>query len=94
MKDMDDVDPATWNEIIEEVDEDGDGEISFAEFKKMMHRLVDPNIKQRQMTVQPKLFMQMIESDGGSGENGPNKNELSMIQESEDDKNSDKKSNE
>ena len=36
---------ATWDEIIAEVDEDGDGKINFKEFTKMMMRLVDPNAK-------------------------------------------------
>jgi len=48
---MQDVEAATWNEIIDEVDEDGDGQINFAEFKKMMMVLVEPKNKARQMTV-------------------------------------------
>ena len=33
-----------WDEIIKEVDIDGNGEISFDEFKIMMHKLLgDPN---------------------------------------------------
>ena len=38
MKEMQDV---NWNDIINEVDADGDGEINFKEFKKMMMLLVD-----------------------------------------------------
>ena len=45
MKDMQGVEEATWDEIIAEVDEDGDGKINFKEFTKMMMRLVDPNAK-------------------------------------------------
>ena len=30
-----------WNDIISEVDADGDGEISFIEFKKMMEKLFE-----------------------------------------------------
>lgn len=29
-----------WEDIIKEVDTDGDGEISYDEFKKMMHKLL------------------------------------------------------
>jgi calcium-dependent protein kinase len=34
------IDEKVWNEIILEVDSNGDGEISFAEFKVMMHKLL------------------------------------------------------
>jgi len=33
-------DDKIWNEIISEVDIDGDGEISYAEFKTMMEKLL------------------------------------------------------
>ena len=51
MKDIEDVEEATWNEVIAEVDEDGSGQINFKAFTKMMMRLVDPDKKTRQMTV-------------------------------------------
>ena len=35
------IDEKLWNEIINEVDVNGDGEISFQEFKIMMERLLD-----------------------------------------------------
>jgi calcium-dependent protein kinase len=41
MKDKQDVDEEMWDIIIQEVDEDGDGELNFEEFKRMMHRLVE-----------------------------------------------------
>lgn len=36
------IDEKVWNDIILEVDANGDGEISFLEFKTMMQRLLDP----------------------------------------------------
>jgi len=34
------IDEKVWNDIIKEVDANGDGEISFVEFKTMMERLL------------------------------------------------------
>lgn len=34
------IDEKIWNEIVREVDENGDGEISFLEFKIMMEKLL------------------------------------------------------
>lgn len=34
------IDEKVWNEIITEVDGNGDGEISFSEFRTMMHKLL------------------------------------------------------
>ena len=34
------IDDAEWERILDEVDEDGNGEISFEEFKLMMYRLL------------------------------------------------------
>jgi Ca2+-binding EF-hand superfamily protein len=34
-----DIDDSEWEKILEEVDEDGNGEISFAEFKDMIYKL-------------------------------------------------------
>ena len=73
MKDIEDVEEATWNEVIAEVDEDGSGQINFKAFTKMMMRLVDPDKKTRQMTVQPKLLLNMMESSESQ--------ELSVIKE-------------
>lgn len=78
MRDMQDVDEATWNEIIAEVDEDGDGEINFEEFKKMMMVLVEPKTRARQMTVQPKAFLKMMQDNSDSSK------KLSVIEESDD----------
>ena len=36
-----------WNELIREADADGNGEIDFEEFKKMMSRLVNEDIGKR-----------------------------------------------
>jgi calcium-dependent protein kinase len=38
------IDEAIWNEIIHEVDGNGDGEISFLEFKTMMQKLLTEDI--------------------------------------------------
>ncbi len=38
-----------WDEIIKEVDIDGNGEISFEEFKIMMHKLLGDPISQTQI---------------------------------------------
>jgi Ca2+-binding EF-hand superfamily protein len=35
------VDDKMWLEIVKEVDGDGDGEISFAEFKNMMNKMLE-----------------------------------------------------
>ncbi len=35
------IDEKVWNEIVSEVDPNGDGEISFEEFKQMMSKLMD-----------------------------------------------------
>lgn len=40
------IDEKIWNELIQEVDANGDGEISFPEFKTMMMRVLDEGIKQ------------------------------------------------
>ena len=34
------IDDAIWNQIVQEVDGNGDGEISFEEFKAMMQKLL------------------------------------------------------
>ena len=34
------IDDGVWNQIVKEVDENGDGEISFEEFKIMMQKLL------------------------------------------------------
>jgi hypothetical protein len=34
-----DIDDAEWEQILDEVDEDGNGEISFKEFKHMIYKL-------------------------------------------------------
>ena len=34
------IDEKIWNDIVKEVDENGDGEISFEEFKLMMEKLL------------------------------------------------------
>ena len=34
-----DVDDHEWEQIVEEVDDDGNGEISFSEFKQMMYKV-------------------------------------------------------
>lgn len=39
------IDEKVWNEIIKEVDPNGDGEISFPEFKMMMQRLLNEDAK-------------------------------------------------
>jgi calcium-dependent protein kinase len=41
------IDEKVWNELITEVDSNGDGEISFPEFKTMMLRVLDEGIKQQ-----------------------------------------------
>jgi calcium-dependent protein kinase len=40
------IDEKVWNELISEVDGNGDGEISFPEFKTMMMRILDEGFKQ------------------------------------------------
>lgn len=39
------IDEKVWNEIIKEVDPNGDGEISFEEFKQMMIKLLEVEVK-------------------------------------------------
>ncbi len=41
------IDVKIWNEIIKEVDSNGDGEISFSEFKTMMEKVLDDGIKKQ-----------------------------------------------
>jgi len=54
MCDKEEVDQDMWDVILQEVDEDGDGVINFAEFKKMMVRLVE--IKEPRYTMElPKV---------------------------------------
>lgn len=38
------IDEKVWNEIVKEVDPNGDGEISFEEFKKMMGNLLEVEV--------------------------------------------------
>lgn len=40
------IDEKVWNEIILEVDINGDGEVSFPEFKTMMLKIIDEGVKQ------------------------------------------------
>mmetsp|Transcript_30594 Transcript_30594/g.22679 ORF Transcript_30594/g.22679 Transcript_30594/m.22679 type:complete len:118 (-) Transcript_30594:47-400(-) len=42
------IDEKVWNDIILEVDGNGDGEISFEEFKQMMERLLIDEVPQEQ----------------------------------------------
>jgi calcium-dependent protein kinase len=42
------IDEKIWNELIQEVDGNGDGEISFPEFKTMMIRVLDEGIKNQE----------------------------------------------
>ena len=39
------IDEKVWNDIINEVDGNGDGEISFPEFKTMMQKVLEEGIK-------------------------------------------------
>jgi hypothetical protein len=38
------IDDKVWNDLIKEADENGDGEISYEEFKKMMTTLVNEEL--------------------------------------------------
>ena len=40
------IDEKVWNDIILEVDINGDGEVSFPEFKTMMLKILDEGVKQ------------------------------------------------
>ena len=35
------VEDSVWNALIKDIDSDGNGEIDFAEFKTMMHKLIE-----------------------------------------------------
>jgi calcium-dependent protein kinase len=39
------IDEIVWNEIISEVDANGDGEISFPEFRTMMQKILEEGVK-------------------------------------------------
>jgi calcium-dependent protein kinase len=39
------IDERVWNDIVKEVDPNGDGQISFDEFKQMMTKLLDVDVK-------------------------------------------------
>lgn len=45
------IDEKVWNEIIGEVDPNGDGEISFPEFKQMMTKLMEVEIQWRDLKI-------------------------------------------
>lgn len=40
---MGNVDDTVWNQLVSEVDDNGDGQLSYSEFKKMMLKLIDPD---------------------------------------------------
>lgn len=48
------VDEVVWNQMIKDVDEDGNGEISFEEFKTMMLRLVNDELRKSISITKPK----------------------------------------
>ncbi|CDW91278.1 protein kinase domain containing protein [Stylonychia lemnae] len=73
----DDIDDNEWDRVLEEVDKDGNGEISFEEFKEMIY-----NMCNMEMEKKPTLALEEELKDGnGGGENNKQfKQQVSLLQ--------------